>query len=73
MVVEDKDFVFGADGKPVYSQPPGTLPVAKAQDKIVKPIIVPTGVSKSIGISASAVKAAPPKPIVIPTSSGVKP
>ena len=40
---------------------------------MVKPIVVPSGNSKPISTIASAVREQPPKPIVVPPSSGVKP
>ena len=40
---------------------------------MVKPIVVPSGTAKPISTIASAVREQPPKPIVVPPSSGVKP
>lgn len=75
MVVEDKDFVYGPSGKPTVSQAATskTNPAAKAEDKIIKPIVVPTGVPKPVETSCSAVSSCPPKPIVVPIGSGSKP
>ena len=43
-----------------------------AEDKIVKPIVVPSGVKKPVTTSPTPVSVTPPKPIVVPTGS-VKP
>ena len=72
-VVENREFCdCTADGKTV-SHCPAPKHAAQAEDKTVKPIVVPSGVAKPVSTVASAVVAKPPKSIVIPASSGPKP
>ena len=67
MVVEDKDFAYGADGCP--KQECSTPKAATAEDKIVKPIIVPSGVGKPVTTTHTPVSVDPPTPIVVPVGS----